>query len=153
MFTLGQVHPYQQQTDYSCAAANLLAVLKHYGVYGFDEPMLRSLIGVNPRYGASMEKIVRAAREIGMRAEIRSFKSLAEVRALVKREIFPIANVESWTRPQGRHYVTITGIDDQYVYVMDTNVKGNRRILTHNEMLKQWTGWRRFGYTAVVIRP
>jgi predicted double-glycine peptidase len=150
---LGKVDPYQQSLPYTCGAATLYAVLKHYGITHLDEDALASLIGVDPENGASMDKLVYAATTLGLRAGIYRFQDLPQVKRLINMGIPPIANIQSYTNPLHRHYVVITSIDGKYVYLMDPNVKGNLRVLPHAEMLKQWTGWRNMGYAGVVISP
>ena len=151
--SLGKVDPYQQEQPYSCGSATLYAVLKHYNFTNLSETALASLIGVDPKVGSTMDKLVAAAQTLGFNASIYTFKDLAQVKRLLNMSIPVIANIQSYTNPSHRHYVVITSIDGKYVYMMDPNVAGNIRVLPHVEMLKQWNGWRNMGYTGVVVSP
>jgi ABC-type bacteriocin/lantibiotic exporter with double-glycine peptidase domain len=152
-YMLGQVEPYQQLKRYTCSAATLLAVIKHWGMLGFDEPTLSNLIEVSPEHGADIEAIRRTAMQLGFVAEVINFSSLAQVKKYLDADIPIIANVQSWRKPEDRHFVVLTAVDRMHVYLMDPNTPGNHRILTHAQMLEQWTGWRREGYVGLVILP
>lgn len=134
---LDAVQPYQQKTDYTCSAACLLAVARHYGVV-LDEPNLTRLIGALPEIGATCEQVVEAARHLWMPAAAPHFASLTATMPYLARGVPIIANVTSFTRPGSGHFVVLIAIDDRGVDLMDPNVTGNRRCLTYQEMDRRW---------------
>ena len=149
MTPLGEAQPHQQQTLFTCGATCLLAIAEDYGVTGLDEAAVARLIGVT-QDGAYPVQLVRAARQLGFPAEERRFRSLAEAKAVTDQGLPIIANILSFTQPGGGHFVVITKIDDAGVHLMDPNVPGNRRLLTHDEMMARWRTRR--GSGVVVAR-
>ncbi len=145
---LGQVDPYQQSTEYTCSAAVEHAVLKHWG-YNIDETTLAYLLKVDPINGSSAVRVAAVARDLGFAAKSRSFKSLNELKRITDQDVPVIARVLSWKHPGQHHFVVVTSIDDFGVSVMDPNVEGNRRRLSHEEMWSRWTPDR----VGVVIWP
>jgi ABC-type bacteriocin/lantibiotic exporter with double-glycine peptidase domain len=135
----GQVEPYQQITPYSCSAASLLAILRHFGDYSRSEPELMVAVGVKAGLGASAKSVVDAARHLGFSAALRRFSSLAEARQYTSSGIPIIADVASWNYPGKRHFVVIASFDDYRAYVMDPNTPGNQRVLTYPELEERWT--------------
>jgi ABC-type bacteriocin/lantibiotic exporter with double-glycine peptidase domain len=145
---LGQVEPYQQSTEYNCAAATSHAVMKHWGFH-VSEAQLARLIGVKPEVGATTTQIVDTARDLGFDAKQRRFRSVDELKALTDQDVPVIANVESFTRPPDGHFVVATDVNDD-VELMDPNTPGNRRVLSRRAFDKRW---HRRGRIGVVIRP
>jgi ABC-type bacteriocin/lantibiotic exporter with double-glycine peptidase domain len=150
MTALGEAQPLQQLTKVTCGAACLLAIAEDYGLTGLDEPTLARLIGIT-KDGAFPVQLVAAARQLGLPAEERRFRTLAEAKAVTDQGLPIIANILSFTVPGGGHFVVVTKIDEAGVHLMDPNVKGNRRLLSHDEMLRRWQ--TRQGSGVVIARP
>lgn len=148
--TLGEPQPIQQLTRYSCGAVCLLAIAEDYGISGLDEATVARLIGVT-KNGAFPVQLVAAAKRLGLPAEERRFRTLAEAKSVTDKGVPIIANILSFTQPGGGHFVIITKIDDAGVHLMDPNVAGNRRLLSHEEMMRRWQ--TRQGSGVVVLRP
>jgi ABC-type bacteriocin/lantibiotic exporter with double-glycine peptidase domain len=146
---LGQVAAHQQQSRYSCSAAALLAVLKHWGST-YDEPTLTKLIGAKPVFGATAAQVVEAAKRLGFNAEERKFKSIAELKELTDRDIPVMAAILSFMRLGQGHFVVATAVDDRYVQLMDPNSPTNWRLITHDEMMRRWRGRDSIG---VIVTP
>jgi predicted double-glycine peptidase len=144
----GQVEPFQQSTEYTCSAAAEHAVMKHWG-YDIDEVTLAYLLKVDPINGSNASRVVSVARSLGFAADSRKFKSLNELKHVTDQDVPVIARVLSWKHPGQHHFVVVTGVDDFGVSVMDPNVEGNRRRLSHDEMWVRWVPDR----LGVVITP
>jgi hypothetical protein len=134
---LGQVDPYQQSTEYTCSAAAEHAVMKHWG-YDIDEVTLAHLLKVDPINGSNASRVVSVARSFGFAAESRNFKSIDELKRVTDQDVPVIARVLSWKHPGQYHFVVVTAVDTLGISVMDPNVRGNRRCLTHVEMQHRW---------------
>lgn len=52
---ISQFKTYQQTTEYSCACASALMVLKHFGADNYDEMQIGKLVGVDTTHGTSVE--------------------------------------------------------------------------------------------------
>jgi len=154
---LGQIQPYQQQERFTCSAATLSAVLKHWGV-NVDEPTLTRAIGAKPKIGAAAPQIAKAARQYGFAADVHTFRSLDELDSYVGRKrrstgrptLPVIANIFSFTRPGQGHFVVIDDVNDAHVRIMDPNAPTNWRKLTHPEMKRRWMGR---GGVGIIVRP
>jgi len=151
-YGFGQVDPYQQKTNYTCSAASLLAVLKHYEINGWTEETLSDLIGTTPNNGASSNQVVNAARRLGFTAVERRFDTIAQAKEFTDRGIPIIALVHSFIRPGGWHFVVITDVSPSLVTMMDPNVSGNVRVLSYPEMLARWSTWQGYRFGIVVAR-
>jgi len=147
---LGEPQPIQQLTRVTCGAACLLAIAEDYSISGLDEATVARLIGVT-KNGAFPVQLVAAARSLGLPSEERRFRTLAEAKAVTDKGVPIIANILSFTQPGGGHFVIITKIDEAGVHLMDPNVAGNRRLLSHEEMMRRWQTRR--GSGVVVLRP
>jgi ABC-type bacteriocin/lantibiotic exporter with double-glycine peptidase domain len=152
MTTLGEVEPYQQIEKYSCGAATLKAVLKHYGD-DHDERALIKLVGVDPKSGSSAHQVADAARKLGFNAEPFSFDSIDELKKYTDHDVPVIVAIRSFTRPDQGHFVVATRVDNRSVYVMDPNVAGNRRTLARDEMDRRWRFRDRTGVIITNSRP
>lgn len=140
---------YQQTTRYTCSAAALLAILKHWGVE-YDEPTLTRLVDARPVTGAKASQVVEAAQRLGFHAEERKFSSIAELKAYTDRDIPVMAAILSFMRPGQGHFVVAVAVDDRYVKLMDPNSPTNWRWITHEEMMQRWRGRDGIG---VIVTP
>ena len=136
---LAEVSPHQQETEHTCSAACLKAVLRHYGV-DLPEALLSQAIRVSPKYGAEITEIVRAAQELGFSAMLYEFENLDQAKWLLDQDIPIIADIQSFKHPGKGHYVVITKIDGDRVYLMDPNTKDgvNQRVLTREHADARW---------------
>jgi len=132
-----QVEPYQQKTQHTCSAACLVAVLGHYG-FEADEHDMAGMIGVRQKGGAETKQIAEAARRLGLDAFEYSFDSLDQAAVLTRQGIPIIADIQSFKHPGSGHYVVVTDIDEKGVHLMDPNVDGNIRLISHEEMDERW---------------
>ena len=146
---LGDVEPYQQRRPYTCGAAALKAVSKHWG-RDFDELALADLIGVDPTRGSTTDQVATAARRLGYTAWPHEFASTDELRRYTARDVPVIIAVRSFTRPNQGHFVVATEIDEDTVEIMDPNVPGNRRTLSRVELDRRWQFRDRAG---VIVMP
>lgn len=147
--TLGDVEPYQQIEKYSCGAATLKAVLKHWGE-DVDEKTLIREIGIDPEQGSTAMQVAAAARARGYLAQVKQFKSIAELGTYTDRNIPVIIAMRSFTRPNQGHFTVATKVMPSTVKLMDPNVKGNRRVISYREMDTRWRFRDRVG---VIVTP
>jgi ABC-type bacteriocin/lantibiotic exporter with double-glycine peptidase domain len=151
---LNDIPPTQQLENYSCSAATLKAVFRHWGKR-VDEPTLTRIIGAKPEVGAAAPAIVQAARRYGFAADVRAFKSIDELHDYVGKrrrgvKLPVIANIFSFNRPGQGHFVVVDDINADRVKIMDPNSATNWRELSHQEMKKRWLGR---GGIGVIVRP
>jgi hypothetical protein len=138
----------RQDTDYSCGASALQAVLAYWGVDVRESALVKALRS-DPKNGTRPEEIIRVARNYGLRAEMREEISIADLRQAWQNEIPVIVDIQAWpdnpkTKPiwendwEDGHYVVVIGIDDRNIYVEDPSLLGSRGVISQVEFLKRW---------------
>lgn len=134
---LQPVMPYQQNTQWTCSAACLKAVLAHYGK-NVSELDLVNAIGAKEGRGAECDEIAAAARKLGFLAFEYSFTSIDQAKVLLDQDIPIICDIQSFNHPGKGHYVVMVAADDLDVELMDPNSPGNWRALQRKEMDRRW---------------
>jgi len=146
---LGDVEPYQQIEKYSCGAATLKAVLGHWGDRVPEKKLIKE-IGIDPETGSTAVQVADAARRRGYNANVKLFRSIAELGQVTAQDTPVILAIQSFTRPNQGHFVVATAVKPGAVEIMDPNVKGNRRTLTYRELETRWKFRDRVG---LIITP
>lgn len=134
---IAEVVPYQQETEYTCSAACLKAVMAGYGL-DIPEEQVAQAIGTSPGRGAECDEIVLGAHSFGLDAFEHGFASLEQAKFILDQDIPIICDIQSFNHPGKGHYVVMTAIDDAGVHLMDPNTPGNIRILIAQEMEERW---------------
>jgi ABC-type bacteriocin/lantibiotic exporter with double-glycine peptidase domain len=147
--SLGQVAPYQQIEKYSCGAATLKSVLGHWGEHVRERTLIKE-IGIDPENGSTAIQVADAAHRRGYNAAVKMFGSIAELGHVTAQDTPVILAIRSFTRPNQGHFVVATAVKPTTVEIMDPNVKGNRRTLSHSELNARWKFRDRVG---VVVTP
>lgn len=141
-----EVPTVEQETDFSCGAAALLAVLRFFDVDdGRDEGELYGELGTTPEDGTIPEKMVRAANRRGLRANWRPSITVDDLRDGVADGVPVILNVQEWDeRPkepeehtEDGHYVVLVGVDEDAAYVMNPSV-GRYEAIPLGELEERW---------------
>lgn len=132
-----EVLPYQQNTQWTCSAACLKAVLAHHGK-NVSELDLVNAIGAKEGRGAECDEIAAAARKLGFLAFEYSFTSIDQAKVLLDQDIPIICDIQSFNHPGKGHYVVMVAADDLDVELMDPNSPGNWRALQRKEMDRRW---------------
>jgi predicted double-glycine peptidase len=131
------VDPYQQETQWSCSAACLKAVLTHWGT-NLSEQQAIEAVGAREGRGAECDQIATAARNLGFAAFEYSFDSIDQAKVLLDQDIPIICDIQSFNHPGKGHYVVMVAADDQRVELMDPNTPGNWRVISRAEMDQRW---------------
>jgi predicted double-glycine peptidase len=131
------VSPYQQETQWTCSAACLKAVLGHYGV-DVPEELVVQAVGAREGRGAECDEIAEAARRFGFDSFQFSFDSLEQAKFLLDQDIPIICDIQSFNHPGKGHYVVLVSVDEAGVHLMDPNTPGNQRTISHEEMESRW---------------
>ena len=137
LIKIAEVRPYQQQTQWTCSAACLKAVLAHYGLR-VTELAAIAAVGARPNKGAECNQIAEAARKFGFMSFEYSFESIAQAKVLLDQDIPIICDIQSFNHPGKGHYVVMTAADGKHVQLMDPNTPGNLRVISAAEMTARW---------------
>lgn len=153
---VGQVIGTAQSTPWTCGPAALRAVLAHHGD-DVDEDTLAVLAGNVPVLGVRPSGLVKAATELGYRADVFQARGLSALAPFLARDLPVMVVVDSFTRPgKAGHWVVVTAVGPDRVVIMDPHVNGDWRRLTPAAFDARW--WHREGgrvvrRLAVVVTP
>lgn len=145
---LATVPDVRQSTNYSCGAAALQAVLGYYGIDKRERDLM-DMLKTSQDAGTSPDNIVRVARELGLRAEVRENLEYGDLETAYRSGTPVICAIQAWTAapPEKRawaadwengHYVIVIGADAEFVYVEDPSLLGTRGIIPKPEFLDRW---------------
>lgn len=149
-----EVKPFQETLHSGmCGPASLKIVLDYYGVVKTEQE-LAELASLNSELGINDKDIVRVAESLGFKAEIKNESSFEEIEGWLEKGV-PVI-VDWFTR--GRqdysdsevadgHYSVVTGLDDEYIYLQDPEIGGERKI-KREDFLKVW-----FDFAGETIKP
>jgi predicted double-glycine peptidase len=136
----------EQQTDYSCGPATLMAVLRYWQRPVACEQDLYSPLHTTPKDGTEPFMLEAVARARGLRAEYRVGASVGELRAALASGTTVILDLQAWRdtpRPwrddwDDGHYVVLVAIDGDRVYAMDPSADHGYSWLTLPELEERW---------------
>ena len=144
---IGQVAGTAQSTPWTCGPAALQAVLAHHGD-DVDEDTLAVLAGNVPVLGVRPTGLVKAATELGYRADCFVMRGVAALAPFLARDLPVLLVVDSWTQPgKAGHWVVATAVGPMRVRLMDPHAAGSWRTLTPAELDARW--WHREGGRVV----
>ncbi|MFA6317553.1 MAG: C39 family peptidase [Elusimicrobiota bacterium] len=135
-----------QETDYSCGAAAVLALLRYWQVYGGDEASLYPLLGTRPKDGTLPENIEAGLRHFGLQADLRERMTLSDLRSALESGKTVILAMQAWREEASRswadewesgHYVVLNGMDQDYVYLMDPSTEERYAFVPIAEFLER----------------
>lgn len=148
------VQPFQETLHADmCGPASLKIVLDYYGV-DKTEKELADLAGLVAGLGVDDVGIKKAAESLGFKVEIKNESSFEDIETWLKKGV-PII-VDWFTRGRADysdseaadgHYSVVAGLDDEYVYLQDPEIGGERKI-SKEDFVRVW-----FDFTGKTIRP
>lgn len=125
---------YKQSTDYSCGPASLKMVLGHFEIDKPEEELIY-LTGAKAGVGCAPPDLVRAAEELGFKAEYIPTSSLEEVKKLMDAGSMVIVD---WFSPEvNGHYSVVAKITGTEI-VLANPTRGDYTTMTHSAFLNRW---------------
>jgi len=149
-----KVRPFQETLNADmCGPASLKIVLDYYGV-NKTEKELAQLTGWVSGLGIDDVGIVKVAKSLGLKVEIKNESSFADIERWLNKGV-PVI-VDWFTR--GRrgyddsvmadgHYSVVVGLDDEYIYLQDPEIGGERKI-KKEDFMRVW-----FDFRGQYIKP
>ena len=145
---LSTIPDVRQSTTYSCGAAALQAVLSYYGIDKRERALMDKL-KTTEEAGTSPDNIVRVAKELGLQADPRENVTYEDLIKAYREGTPVICAIQAWTDVPAEkrtwtsdwedgHYVIIIGADEQFIYVEDPSLLGNRGVIPKQEFLDRW---------------
>ena len=148
------VQPFQETLHADmCGPASLKIVFDYYGA-DKTEQELADLTGRVPGLGVDDRGIQKAAESLGFKIEIENESSFEDIETWLKKGV-PVI-VDWFTRGRSDyfdsevadgHYSVVIGLDDEYVYLQDPEIGGERKI-KRDDFMKVW-----FDFTGQQIDP
>ncbi len=138
------VKPFQEtlRKEY-CGPASLKIVLDYYGIKKSEKELAR-LCKVNKDLGTSAEKILSAARKMGLKTAVKNNSTFSDIERWINKNVPVIVN---WfTRGRRNysdsdiadgHYSVVVGLDSKFIYLQDPEI-GKIRKLTRDDFQKVW---------------
>jgi predicted double-glycine peptidase len=138
----------EQDTDYSCGAAALLAVLRYWQAQPTTcEEDLYGPLNTTPEDGTDPVHIEAVARAHGLDAAYRTELELDDLRQALGDGDTVILDLQAWrdddtgdwaTDWDDGHYVVLIGMDDTYVYVEDPSSEGVYGWIPLDDLPDRW---------------
>lgn len=136
-----------------CGPASLKIVLGYYGVNKSENELVK-MATIVKGIGWCDKDIARVAESLGFKVEIKNESSFDDIENWLKKDV-PVI-VDWFTR--GRqdydnsevadgHYSVVCGLDDEYVYLQDPEIGGERKI-AREDFMKVW-----FDFTGYYLKP
>jgi predicted double-glycine peptidase len=129
----------RQDTNYSCGAAALQAVLAYFGIHG-KEQEIASALGTDPETGTGPEAIIALAGRLGLKANVAHHMTIDELQYLLdlgRPVLCPIQAHGSRSEVEsGRagHYVAVIGYSNHRLFIQDP---ASGRIALHKRLFDQ----------------
>jgi predicted double-glycine peptidase len=131
-----------QDTDYSCGAAALLAVLRYWGVgQDVEESDLYEDIDTTERDGTPPDAMAEEAEARGLKANYRGDVTTDDLKDALTAGLTVILDIQSGDDPSSDddgHYVVLVGMDDANAYVMDPASGGSYAWVPLDELDERW---------------
>ena len=146
----------RQSTEYTCGPSALQAVLRYWGKDVAEDEIAR-LAGTTSEVGTFPEDLVRSAKALGFKAEVREGLTLDEVQKFTAAGHPMIALAQVWLSAKGMggksveeewdsgHYIVVLGVDKDYVYFQDPYALMSKAFLPRKVFEAHWhqvDGWR-----------
>ena len=139
----------RQSTEYTCGPSALQAVLRYWGKDVAEDEIAR-LAGTTSEVGTFPEDLVRSAKALGFKAEVREGLTLDEVQKFTAAGHPMIALAQVWLSAKGMggksveeewdsgHYIVVLGVDKDYVYFQDPYALMSKAFLPRKVFEAHW---------------
>jgi len=138
----------RQSTEYSCGAAAMQAVLGYWG-RDIGEEDIREMLNTNEEFGTYPDDIIRVANALGLQAEYKENRSMADLENYVAQGIPVIVDCQAWRSVSqyneswadtwyNGHWLVVIGIDENNVTLEDPYILGDRGLMSREEFLARW---------------
>lgn len=112
-----KIKPYLQSPGY-CGPASLKMVLEYFGIEK-SERTLGKMTGCTKKAGTSALRIIEIAKQLGLKAFIKDFAEIEDIRKFIGKKI-PV--IVAWFSVDDGHYSVVVGIDNKTIYLQDPEI-------------------------------
>lgn len=121
-----------QDTNYTCGAAALQAILDHWGIET-EEGQLAKALGTDSREGTRPSEIIALANALGLGTDARAGLAITDLQHTLDQGIPVLVPVQMYG---GGHYLVLTGYDSDRVYFMDPSA--GQSSMPQADFLRSW---------------
>ncbi|NJO65110.1 MAG: hypothetical protein HC836_45475 [Richelia sp. RM2_1_2] len=140
------IHPYKQSDDSLCGPAVIKMVLQYYNISA-TELEIAEKCGHTYELGCDDLGMKRALESYGMDVIIQNNSSFDDMQFWLEKEIPVIVdwfssgyNIGVADPPNG-HSSIVIDLDDQYIYLLDPEFGGIRKMI-RNDFMRCWFDWK-----------
>ncbi len=138
------IQPFQETLHADmCGPASLKIILDYYGIEK-SEKELAELTDLIPGIGIDDASIVNAAESLGFKTLIKNESTFEDIKEWLKKDVPVIVdwftkgrNDYSDSEVADGHYSVVSGLDDEYIYLQDPEIGGERKI-KKEDFMKVW---------------
>jgi len=136
----------EQQTDYSCGPATLMAILRYWQRPVACEQELYPALHTTPQAGTEPFMLEAVARAHGLRADYRIGATVDDLRAALAAGTTVIVDLQAWRDTphpwrddwDDGHYIVLVAIEGDRLYAMDPSADHGYSWLTLGELEERW---------------
>lgn len=110
-----QVKPFRQKSGF-CGPASLKMVLDYYGIKKSEKELVK-LSGWTSELGVSAENLAKVAKKFGLKAVIKDFATIGDLRKYILQKKMPV--IVDWFSTDEGHYSVAVDIDKENIYLED----------------------------------
>jgi ABC-type bacteriocin/lantibiotic exporter with double-glycine peptidase domain len=135
-----------------CGPASLKMILNFYGVEKTEQE-LAELCNTGTVLGTNDQGLKNATESLGFQVEVKNNSTFSDIESWLEKDVPVIVDWFSRGRSDysdsevaDGHYSVVVGLDDEYIYIQDPEIGGERKI-KRDEFMKVW-----FDFTGPYIR-
>lgn len=133
----------RQNTDYTCGASSLQAILYYYG-FSYSEDQLATLLQSSYEIGTLPNNIIKFCRQLGFKVKAAHNMTMDQIKYYLNHKIPILVAFQAWNHScdytniwDSGHYSVIIGIYKDLVIFEDPSILG-RGYLQIDEFLRRW---------------
>ena len=149
-----KVKPFQETLGAGmCGPASLKIVLDYYGINKSEKELARAT-RTTKILGTDAAGLTKAAKQLGFKVSVKSNGTFTDIEKWLNKGVPLIVNWFTRGRKDysdsevaDGHYSIVCGIDNEYIYLQDPEIGGNRKI-EKNDFKRVW-----FDFSGEFIKP
>lgn len=127
-----KLKPFRQKIGF-CGPATLKMVLNYFGLEKTEQELAQAT-GCTKEKGIEADKIVAAAKQFGLKAQIKDNASFDDVKKYLNKKIPPIVD---WFYKDDGHYSVVVDLDKENIYLLDPSI-GHLRAVRLKKFYRIW---------------
>lgn len=145
----------RQATDYSCGAAITSSILHYWNVEDTYEQSFYKGLGTTKKNGTDARKMRDFIKGYGLKVELKEKLTIADLRTSLSKGETVIVDYQAWAdeddeldweeRWEDGHYSVVVGLDENFIYLMDSSVLNSYTYIPISEFITRWHDYESTG--------